>query len=104
MNGMSVSWMWSTGHYSVTHSFDFPPTFVLATTAIAKFSGDGTGRAGILSFRVRQPDGSDQTIQLASPGAGDSPASTSADKMTNILFEVWTDGAFAYATPTVTFW
>jgi hypothetical protein len=104
MQGMSCGWMWSTGNYSVTQSFDFPPTFTLATISISKFAGDGTGRAGILSFRTRNADGSDQTTVLAGSGAGDAPALFSSDRVTNVVFELWTHDAFAYAVPMVTFW
>jgi hypothetical protein len=104
LRGMYTSWIWSQGSHSQTWSIDFPPQYVLAINVISKFGGGGVGNTGILSYRIRNPDGSDSTVPLASQGQGNTPTSFQADQVTNIVFEVWTSDAFAYATPMVTFW
>lgn len=103
MNGMTTSWLWSSGNYSQTWTINFSPRWTHAYVMLSKYGGDGTARAGILKYRYRLSSGADKTVVLASSGSS-SPTQFAHSQVTSVTFEVWSFDAFGYATPVLTYW
>ena len=104
MNGMTTSWLWASGTYTQTLTLDFSPRWTHAYIMLSKYGGDGTARAGILSYRYRKPSGADKTVTLSAPEQGSAPTEFAHDQVTSVTFEVWTFEAFGYATVVLTYW
>ncbi len=62
----NIHWWWfsGAGNGYTTSEIDIAPASVAAAVALYGQSGGGTNYTGIKSYRQRQPDGSDNTIDF----------------------------------------
>ena len=106
INGMWVRGVraWSSGDWvDRTVDLEFSPSYVVASTALAQIHGADSSDSGIVEYRHRLDDGSDEVVHLSDTPFM-APSALGADQVTGITWGLTVRNCWAKALISVFFW